>query len=120
MTSIEEHRPQLLVNAARSTIRVATEDLIGTWPRTAAFLGRQALELSLERFWQERAPGVEDASMRAQLICLPTYADEDMARRVRYVWHALSRACHRHAYELSPTGAELNGWLDEVEAFVGR
>ena len=107
-----------LLNAARSTMRVQRADLVGTWPRTAALLGRQALEHSLTLFWKQKAPGVEQANMRAQLLCLPVYADPDLARRVRYVWHALSGASHHHAYELPPLESELSGWLDEVQQLV--
>lgn len=106
---------QKLVNAARSTMRVARDDLAATWPRSAAVLARQALELALADHWRAHHPGVEAASMRAQLICIAVLGPGDVAHRTRYVWHALSNACHRHAYDLAPTASELSGWIDEVE-----
>lgn len=118
--TIADYESFTLLNTARSTMRVSRDDLVGTWPRTAALLGRQALEHSLANFWKATAPGVEETTMRAQLLCLPAYLDEDIARRVRYAWHALSRACHHHAYELPPVATELLGWLDEVEALVSQ
>jgi len=109
-----------LLTTARSSMNVQRVDLVGRWPRTAALLGRQALEYSLRQFWIARAPGVEKATMRAQLLCLPTYLDPDIARRARFAWHALSRACHHHAYELPPIESELQGWLDEVESLIDQ
>ena len=37
----------------------------GVWPRAAALLVRQALEVALKTFWSARAPGLEEASMHA-------------------------------------------------------
>ena len=110
--------PNQLVNIARSMMRVPRPDLIGTWPRAVAILGRQALEIALDQFWVRTAPGVEAASRRAQLICLPAYTDTEPAMRVRHAWHGLSGACHYHAYDLPPVESELNGWLDDVEALI--
>ena len=110
--------PIHLLNLARSIMRVQRADLVGTWPRASAILGRQALEIALGQLWARAAPGVENASARAQLTCLPEYVDAELAGRVRYVWHALSTVCHHHAYELPPIVSELNGWLDDVEVLI--
>lgn len=40
----------------------------GLWPRAAALLTRQALEVALRSFWSAKAPGVESCPMRAQLL----------------------------------------------------
>ena len=119
MTQIADRfLPIHLLNLARSIMRVPRADLVGTWPRVSAILGRQALEIALDQLWTRAAPGVENASGRAQLVCLPEYVDAELAGRVRYAWHALSTACHHHAYELPPIASELNGWLDDVEALT--
>ena len=110
--------PMHLLNLARSMMRVPRADLVGTWPRASAILGRQALEIALGQLWARAAPGVENASARAQLTCLPEYVDAELAGRVRYAWHALSTACHHHAYELPPIVSELNSWLDDVEVLI--
>lgn len=34
--------------------------------------------------------------------------------------HRRRPACHYHAYELPPIAAELNGWLDDVEALIAE
>jgi hypothetical protein len=33
-------------------------------------------------------------------------------------WTVLSRACNHHAYEFSPTAAELGTWLESVDEVV--
>ena len=89
----------------------------GIWPRATALLTRQSLELALDDLWHRRAPGVEQCSARAQLLCLPSYlrGNEVLAEQVAYAWSGLSRACHHHAYELPPTFEELAGWIEVVE-----
>jgi hypothetical protein len=61
----------------------------------AAFLARQALEELLDQLWLRRAPGLESASTRAQLACLPEFVrDPDLVAHVRWAWGELSTACH--------------------------
>lgn len=88
----------------------------GWWPRTAAFLIRAALEEELRAFWDRTEPGTAEASMRAQLLVLATTAPPgaETARDAAATWHALSRACHHHPYELAPTAAELRTWHTAV------
>ena len=87
----------------------------GLWPRAAVFLARQSLEVALKTYWSAKAPGVEESSMRAQLLCLGTWvSDEPFARRAHQAWSALSRASHHHPYELTPTRDELVGWFETV------
>lgn len=120
-----------VVSAARNLMERTDPATAGLWPRATALLARQALEASLDDFWRVRAPGMEHCSTRAQLLCLPFYlqapkpsspqalrVDEALAERVSYAWAGLSRACHQHPYELSPTSSELLGWLGTVEQLV--
>ncbi|MFA5910373.1 MAG: hypothetical protein WC815_16445 [Vicinamibacterales bacterium] len=110
-----------VVSAARNLMERTDPATAGLWPRATALLARQALESALDDFWRVRALGMEQCSMKAQLLCLPHYlGDEDLAERVSYAWAGLSRACHQHPYELSPTSAELLGWLGIVEELVAR
>src|SRR6187455_1629355 len=54
----------------------------GVWPRAAALLVRQALEVALRTYWSAKAHGLEEAPMRAQLLCLDgTLNDADVGRR---------------------------------------
>lgn len=91
----------------------------GVWPRAAAVLARQALELSLAALWAQRGLDMAGASARAQLLCLDEYlSDPHVVADARFAWWALSRACHHHPYELAPTVAEIEGWLSSVEKVV--
>jgi hypothetical protein len=92
----------------------------GVWPRAAALLARQALELALAGLWAARpaAAGLDRSSMRSQLLCLTAYLDPDTATRAAYLYAALSRACHYHLYELAPTATELTRWLNETTDLI--
>ena len=109
------YTPEDLLETAKELLSRKDAKAKGIWPRAAAFLCRQALEASLEQFWQARLPGMEAVSMRAQLSCLPTYMDDtELAGRAAYTWSALSRACHHHTYEVAPTARELQTWFETV------
>jgi hypothetical protein len=96
--------PAELLSAARAMVSRPRPATAGLWSRAAALLGRQALEAALEELWSRAAPGVERASMRCQLLCLPAYLqDTETARRAAHAWAALTNACHHHPYELPPT-----------------
>lgn len=105
----------LLLDHCRALVGRRSPELVGLWQRTTAFLARQALELAVGDALASRAAGTERASARAQFLCLPWYVSTPIAQEAAYLWGVLSRACHQHAYELSPTAEELSGWLDGVE-----
>ena len=111
-----------LARAARALVGGANPlPLAGIWPRAVALMARQALEQGLDDLWGAVAPRVREASRHAQLLCLGAFvADEELVGGVRHAWHGLSRACHHHAYELPPTAAELERWLDAVERFLAH
>lgn len=91
----------------------------GLWPRAAALLGRQALEDAISWVWVVHAPGMDECSMRAQLLCLNEYlGDEELSEEARFVYARLSWACHHHAYDLAPTAIELRGWLGGVQRLI--
>jgi hypothetical protein len=109
--------PSALAAAARDLLERADPMTAGIWPRATALLARQALEAALDDLWRLRAPGVEQCSAHAQLLCLPYYltGDDRLAEDVSYTWAGLSHAVHHHPYELPPTSAELRDWLNTVE-----
>lgn len=110
--------PQQLAAGARKALEPAAA-WGAAWPRAAAYLARQALEDAVESTWHGPEIAMRSANRGAQLVSLPFYlGDPDLARRVRQCWHSLSHACHAHPYELSPTVAELTGWLDVVDELV--
>jgi hypothetical protein len=109
-----------LLAAARRLVERPDAATVGVWPRAAALLARQALELALAGLWAARpaGAGLDHSSMRSQLLCLTAYLDGDAATRAAYLYAALSRACHYHPYELAPTATELTRWLNETADLV--
>jgi hypothetical protein len=109
-----------LLAAARRLVERPDAATAGVWPRAAALLARQALELALAGLWAAwpAARGLDRSSMRSQLLCLTAYLDGDTTTRAAYLYAALSRACHYHRYELAPTDAELTRWLNETAQLV--
>ena len=94
---------------------------VGLWPRAAALCARRALEESLDQLWRARAPGLEDASVRAQLISLAAHVhDPELAGDVAFTYAALSDACHHHDYELTPTATELHARFETVARLIAR
>lgn len=114
--------PAALLAEARVLINRPDASTAGVWPRTAAFLARQALEEAVNGCWAATAATspMLDASMWARLACLPAYVSGAEARQAVYAYAALSGACHYHPYELAPTAAELSGWIDDVEELVAE
>ena len=107
--------PAQLVEMARELLTRASPKTAGLWPRAAALLARNALEMAVDDYWARRRIPLTSCPTLPQLICLREYlGDGDLAGRVHHAWHALSRACHHHPYELAPTAAELGALVDVV------
>lgn len=114
--------PAELLTAARELIARPDAPTAGVWPRTAAFLARQALEEAVNTRWAANpvTEPMRRATMWSKLTCLPAYMDEDVARQVAFAYASLTSACHFHPYELAPTAAELTSWITDVEALAGE
>ena len=56
---------------------------------------------------------IAECSMRTRLVCAVTHLASRLAGRGQH-----SPACHYHAYELAPTVAELDLWMDAVEDLI--
>ena len=114
--------PAELLAGARDLIERPDATTAGVWPRTAALLARQALEAAVDDQWalDSETAGMDRATMRSQLICLPSYADEAVARQIAFTYAALTGACHFHPYELAPTATELSRWISDVEKLLTR
>lgn len=115
---MSEPTPGALLAAATQLMQRPMPGTRGAWPRVSAFLIRFALELALDEMWRRVEPTLATCPMRAQLLCLPQYADLEVARHARSTWSELSRACHYHTYELPPTAAELVRWRQDVVALI--
>jgi hypothetical protein len=104
-----------LVSAARDLVKDDDASTAGLWPRAAALLARQGLELAMTRLWQVTAPGLERTSTRCQLLCVGDMLnDRKLGGRATLTWHSLTNACHHRVYELPPTAGELNDALETV------
>ena len=91
----------------------------GTWPHAAAVLIRQSLESTLNGFWINRSPGMQETSWRDRWQCLPAYlGDRPQAREADFAWTALSQACHHRAYEVGLTQDELRTHLATARDFM--
>ena len=111
--------PADVLAMAQELLRKPEASTAGLWPRAAALLARQALEMALDRYWKTKRPGMELCTTHAQLICLRQYwPDKDEAGRIHHAWIALSRACHHHVYELAPTAGELERWFGVVDGML--
>ncbi|WP_425308949.1 hypothetical protein AADG42_09340 [Ammonicoccus fulvus] len=89
--------------------------------RQTCWLARRGLEQVVDRLVVARAEGMEDASMTSKLVALQVlYVHTRIPALAWHSWHALSRACHQHAYELSPTYAEVRGWLEDVHELAAE
>lgn len=85
------------------------------WERAAVLLARQALEEALDRFWASRSRDLLQASMRAQLLCLGSFMNNERdAAEVDQLWSALSDACHFDACAPAPSASEIRVRLDEA------
>jgi hypothetical protein len=108
-----------LLAMARQLLARASPETAGLWPRSAALLGRQALERAVDDYWTARQIPLASVPTLQQLICLREYhSDAELAGRVHHAWNALSRACHHHPYDLPPSASELQGWLEIVDAWL--
>lgn len=113
--------PEELLAAADRLLSSPVPGVGAQWPRACALLIRLALEMTLDRFWEQVLPQAAGCGMRQQLLLLPLYTAEvpRAAGLAREAWLGLAGAAHHHAYELAPTAGELRGWHTEVSELVG-
>lgn len=113
--------PEELVAASRLLSSHGDRRLGSNRYIAAALLLRQALEDALEAFWQDRAPGLEHCSGRAQMVSLPFFTSTPAtAADVSYAWYRLSSICHHHAYELPPSHNEIDALANIVDDFTAQ
>ena len=86
----------------------------GWWPRACIWLLRLELEAALTDYWSRTLPEVAETPARIKLLLLDGRLPRETVQRIRASWANLSRAGHRHAYEMAPTVAELRSWHGEV------
>lgn len=88
--------------------------------RAACWIARAALESAVDDLLASKQRSVPDATMRSKLTVLQVaFGHEgDIPTRAEYAWNGLSRACHHHAFELSPTATEVRHLIHLVGALV--
>ncbi len=74
--------------------------------RAACWLVRTELEATVQRLVESQGLIVARATMRSRMSCLEVLRP-DLAADAQYAWTMLSQATHHHAYNLSPTLAEV-------------
>lgn len=82
--------------------------------RAAAIITRQALEDCVRELccgWGITDPRV---NMRSKLVAMRVLGDETTGELAATAWWGLCNACHHHAYELTPTAAEIQYLIDQV------
>lgn len=109
---------EALLTAAQALLDEPTEATETVWPLGAAALIRQAVEASVDAYWQARLPDMRWATQRQQWLALPAY----LGRRpelasAEWAWSALSEACHHRDYDVGLTVEELRGHLLAARAF---
>lgn len=90
----------------------------GNAARLAAVLARQALEVTVLERCRAVGADIERASMRSRLVILRALGDPAVAIQAASAWHNLSGACHRHAYELSPSVPEIHTQCVSIAALL--
>jgi hypothetical protein len=89
-------------------------------PRTAALLARCAFEEWLDEQSASWAPtNYPFPSTRSKLVVLEILGDRGLGAQARWIWEALSRTVHHHAYELQPSVAEVRHLVEQVRGLAG-
>jgi len=111
--------PAELLAVAEAVCGGKADDYGSSWARAAAVLTRQALEEAVDAIYDGPLAAILTCPTSTKLICLPRYLDDSsLAGQVHAAWAQLSTACHAHPYELDPTLAELQRWIQIVRALL--
>lgn len=107
-----------LLRRAHSALAGTTALPKGTRARVAAWYARAALEDATATLLEGRLQSdPRRLTMASRLTCLRVLRP-DQADEASHAWWALSRVCHQHAFELTPTTAEVAHLIDRVETLV--
>lgn len=103
-----------LLGLAHDVLHGRVDVPAGQRTRAAAQLARLALEEIVRIRCTELGADLPRTTMRSRLLVLHVLAAPEVSVPARAAWAGLSRACHRHAYELAPSDAEIIGLLGHV------
>jgi hypothetical protein len=110
--------PAELVDHADEIVHRPGAPTTPLYPRAAALLARQALELRVRQEWDPAESALGKTSMANQFHALRQLRSATVAATAYDTWAALSGACHQHPYDLTPTIAEIQGLVDAVRSLV--
>lgn len=91
--------------------------------RTACWMARLALERTVSDLLAAKDVSAPRATMASRLSALEVLYDEDdptLPQRAEYAWSRLSNASHYHAFELTPSVAEVSGLVELVAALEAQ
>jgi len=108
---------KILLARARALLDSPDPAAVGSSARLAAFLTRQAVEDLIDNRCAALG-GVQriDATMKAKLAIIKSLDRSADGAVLIGAWHHLTGFCHQHAYELSPTVAEVREQCLAVES----
>jgi hypothetical protein len=86
---------------------------------TTAHLARCALEKAIVAALARLGHAMPRTKGRSQLIVLRVF-DPVAGAHAGHAWDGLSRACHRHAFELPPGEPEVRALIGSVRAVIER
>lgn len=109
---------QTLLGRARAALDGSTGLPKGTRARVAAWYARAALEDTVCLLLADRLESDPTRlRMASRLACLRVLRP-DRTDEASHAWWALSRVCHQHAFELTPTTTEVAHLVDRVAALA--
>ena len=104
-----------LLGHARDVLEGTVSVPRGQASRLSSFLTRQALEEVVYELCHAKGDRLDHpVKMRSRLIVIRARYDGATAALAGSAWSGLCGACHHHAYELTPTVAEVRHLLSIV------
>ena len=80
----------------------------------SAHLARSGFEIAVAELLAEHGLDLRRAWMASRLTVLNALVAPELAATARLAWTGLSRACHRHAFELPPGEGEVRALISSV------
>lgn len=112
--------PNHLLNLAAAVLHNDEPVLDGRRSVTAAALARQAIESSIDR-WFEAKGMPNRATRREDFACLAAlHPDQTLTHQLHNAWARLSSACHATSYDLPPNPDELERWMTVARLFISK
>jgi hypothetical protein len=82
----------------------------------AALMARSGLEMAVTEWLCDRGLDLRRARMASRLTVFSALSGTDLGATARLAWTGLSRACHRHAFDLPPNVWEVRDSITNVRA----